>query len=259
MSDATSKVPPGTPSHPAAMPGALDTKPIHIEQPIGGSQAAHTDIEAGSVYTLSKGSAQTMFTPFARGLLTEKMSGEQADGAQAVSTLFGQMANTLSGQTPNRPLNTPEDEPPRVCLVRPTPWTRNQQKILSLFRAQGHCIVQLKVVAETLDIPYGTVRNIIKRLAEAGIIRACAYRAADLQGLEVWFCGPREGICEESEPEAGLPKAGELPDESTSAQTVWTQPEHTPHIKVRERERRKKSISLDSVCRRNTGAMAPCS
>jgi hypothetical protein len=168
--------------------------------------------------------------------------------AQGVNTHFEQGVNTPTEQ----PVNSHEDTPEPVYLLRENmaSWTVNQDKMLRMFRRYGHCVTNLKVIGENLGIPYGTVRNILRRLTSAGLIRSESYKNATVQGLEVWYCGPEahladpefSGTFQSSHAQCGQAIC------TVPEHPVWTGVEHSVYKddreKDKEREENEKNQSI---------------
>ena len=162
------------------------------------------------VHTLSKSPVQMTWTGYEQSMDTLTEQTMDRGNGQGVNTPNEQSVDTPSGQPEVQSVAT---APPAVLLRdAAVKWTSNQKMVSDFFRKASHCVINYTTLGEKLDIPYGTLRNIIRRLTEAGLIRCKPFRDKAIQGLEVWYCGTAEVF-------------------PTSS---WTGCEQPPHIKERK-------------------------
>lgn len=186
--------------------------------------------------TLDSHDAQTPSIPFGQGVNTHSEHGVDKVNEQSMSSPCEQAPDS----------QFPSSKPLFILRQEITHWTANQDKVLSFFRSCGHCVTNHKVVGEKLGIPYGTVRNIIRRLVGAGYLRTEAYKNATIQGVEVWYCGPDPlppGDNQAIEPQLHMPGVKQ-PLNMQVGQPDWTEAERLAHIEEGKIER-EKSIYLE--------------
>lgn len=197
--------------------------------------------------------------------------------AQTPNILFGQGVSSLCEHDVNRAneqgvsslceqtldSRNPAAEPLFILRQEMTHWTANQDKVLSFFRSCGHCVTNHKVVGEKLGIPYGTVRNIIRRLTGAGYLRTEPYKNAAIQGVEVWYRGPDplpsgDNRAIESQPHMSGAKQ---PLSTQVGQPDWTEAERPARIKERKIEREKenteKNLSIWNISKEQIDQLWP--
>jgi hypothetical protein len=172
----------------------------------------------------------------------------KTDGEQVLNTSTGQVVNSSTRQV----VDSPDDSPEPFYLLRKNmaSWTDNQIKVLGMFRQCRHCVTNHKAIGEKFGIPYGTVRNIIRRLTSTGLIRSELYINAAIRGIEVWYCG--SAPCPFVPDSSGMAQSPRIEDEQAGCtapeQHVWTGAEHltrTGGEHLAYKEDRKKEYGIE--------------
>ena len=218
------------------------------------------------VHFLSNSSVQSLSSGDVHSLSAEKQDTGQTDAEQGPSTSFVQSLNRGAGQVPDsphgqggttgvgqsvdmacgQPADTRKNAPDPTFILRSdmTSWTVNQNKVLSFFRGYGHCITNHRVIAEKLNIPYGTIRNILRRLVGAGLIRTEPYKETGIQGIEVWYCGPdlQQVADRTGSNQQPFWTGGGQAVKTAAEQASWSEAEQTAYKEDREKDRENKNI-----------------
>lgn len=278
---------PPNPSSSLAEPGCAPYRPPETNnQRLAGARPLSVQpLSNEAVQTLSNGAVQPVRPIPVQPLSSENRDTGRTEGEQTANRhiehtpdmAVGQGVNTPPGHGMNRASEQGENsqceqalgsqdpvvEPLFILRRDMTNWTANQDKVLSFFRSCGHCVTNHKVVGEKLGIPYGTVRNIIRRLTNAGLLRTETYKNAGIQGIEVWYCGPDplfSGNNHAVEPELQMPGL-QQPLNTQFGQPDWTQGERPAYIEERKIEREKehteKNLSIWNISKEQIDQLWP--
>lgn len=244
-------------------PGAV-ARPMPV-QPL--SEMPVQEVCCLPVYPLSAEQANTGRTGCAQALSTQDAQGLNMLGAQTVGSQNEQGADRLHGQDMDshdeRPPDRRNEQTEPVFLLRHdmASWTANQEKLLEFFKACGHCVTNHKAIGERFGIPYGTVRNIIRRLTTAGFLQCRPYRDKAIQGIEVWYCGPVvERTAQDKNAVAMYWATGsEQPVKTAAEQPEWTGAGRPFHIEEgeKESENTQKNLSIWNLSMEHIDALWP--
>lgn len=278
MSDANNKVPPGAPA-PPSLPTLISTAHSERLQARDNSSLSDNGSYAAinihrlpmsspmGVQDLSTVSAHRMSSGAALCLSDMTSPGECTDLEHANEAVLEQTLSKPGEHTSDNPEEQEEDN--RFEQAQDThsegneliflfdekiaAWSENEEKMIKFFRFYRHCVTNHKHIAVKLDIPYGTVRNIIRRLVALGYIQTKIYKKGVKQGIEVWYCGPDAVQGNESNLDCrATAKTGIGQTSSTEVeQAPRTETEHSHHINEREKERQKDqsiwSLSVEQI------------
>lgn len=175
---------------------------------------------------------------------------------QGVGSPFEHGMNTANEQGMNSPGEN--QEPLFLIQTRMTSRSANQDKVLHFFRRSKHCVTNLNVIGEKLGIPYGTVRNILRRLSSAGLIHCEQYKNGSVQGIEVWYRGidgdpaEHDDYCDTNLCPKGCGQTKRTGDEHPA----WTGGEHAVYEEERKIDK-EKNLSILSLSKEQIDQLWP--
>lgn len=161
---------------------------------------------------------------------------------QQMDRVHGQRLDTVDEQGSYRS----EPSPALILSPRPIRTMEQQEKVLTFFREAGHCVTQLKLISNTLHIPYGTVRHIIRRLNSLGVLKVKPYCGQGVQGIEVQYVKAADTFPKNS-PSDTL-SSPSCPQDTSSGQSTWTPSGQPLHLKKdREKDLSIWTVSIEDI------------
>lgn len=150
--------------------------------------------------------------------------------------------DTPNGQGGGQGKRTTPDSQPIVLLEESPLRTVQQERLLSFLRQCRHCVTSHNALGRKLDMPYGSVRRIIRRLTELGFIGTRPYYENGAQGIEIWCYG------EETKPAPSRPAPAVPADERTGdTDRVIGQALHIEERKIEKENQSIWNLSADQV------------